>query len=139
MNLTNQYQPSKVRVELLPLIDVVFLLLVFFLFLMLNMSLQHSIAVHLPSVSTTATVQQESMQISIDKHGQLYLDHEAMPLAKLMTEVQRLQAKTSRPILIHGDTQTDLGIAITLLDQLKTAGFQQVSFATDVFASTTTN
>jgi biopolymer transport protein ExbD len=138
MNLTNHYSKTRARIDLLPLMDVIFLLLVLFMFLMLNMTLQHSIdlEVALPTTVQANTVKQETLQISIDQQGQLYLEHNPITLTSLIGSVQQLQTIKPRPILIYGDARADLGIAIKVLERLKIAGFTHVSFATDISKST---
>ncbi len=138
MNLTNHYSKTRARIDLLPLMDVIFLLLVLFMFLMLNMTLQHSIdlEVALPTTVQANTVKQETLKISIDQQGQLYLEHNPITLTSLIGSVQQLQTIKPRPILIYGDARANLGIAIKVLERLKTAGFTHVSFATDISKST---
>jgi biopolymer transport protein ExbD len=134
MNLTNHYPKTRARIDLLPLMDVIFLLLVLFMFLMLNMTLQHSIDIEvtLPTTVQANTVKQDTLQISIDQQGQLYLEHNPITLASLIGSVQQLQTIKPRPILIYGDERAGLGIAIKVLENLKTAGFTHVSFATNI-------
>ena len=128
MNLTNRCPPLRARVDLLPLIDVIFLLLVFFLFLILNMSLNMGIEVTLPTTDQATTIQQQTLKISIDQQSQLYLGQHPVTLAELISSVQQLQAQTPRPILIYGDAQAELGMAIRVLESLETAGFKQIFF-----------
>ena len=129
LNKSRFQQPA--RFELLPLIDVIFLLLIFFIFVMLKMTIQSDIKVDLPQLieSTQQTVKRTT--ISIDAQNQIFINEQQTNLQTLVKNVLFLQKETKQPILIRGDKQSDLGIALTILDKLRQAGFKQVAFATE--------
>jgi biopolymer transport protein ExbD len=65
---------KKPRIEMLPLIDIVFLLLVFFIYAMLSMAVHHSLPVSLP-VSSAAGIDTElSITIAVRRNGEIFLD-----------------------------------------------------------------
>ncbi|AGH80264.1 biopolymer transport protein ExbD/TolR [Psychromonas sp. CNPT3] len=130
MKLTKSNALSRARFELLPLIDVIFLLLIFFIFVMLKMSMQSSIDVELPQLQHAKTVQNKHMIITIDAHDKLFVDNELVSQATLLTKIADAQQTKKRPILINGDKHASLGSALTLLETLRSAGYQQVAFAT---------
>ncbi len=122
-------QPA--RVELLPLIDVIFLLLIFFIFVMLKMTIQSDIKVELPQVVSGQQVNTELITISIDADNQMFVNEQPSNSTQFLKQVQELQQVKEHKILIRGDKQADLGLALALLDQLRVAGFKQVAFATE--------
>ena len=131
MRLTDRLEQPRARVELLPLIDVIFLLLVFFIFMMLSMTLQRGVEVNLPTADNAAIERAQTLQITIDRDGQLFLDGQPQTAVSLLPAIIRLQQRQSRPILIQGDAEADLGIAIELLGRLNAAGFHRVAFAAE--------
>jgi biopolymer transport protein ExbD len=125
MKLSSGYETKKARVEMLPLIDVVFLLLVFFIYAMVSMVVHHGLKVDLPSVGTSSLEKEDYISITIDAENHLFLNEEPVAAAGLAARVKAL----NKPVFINGDRQADLGLAIELLDDLKQAGIEKVSFS----------
>jgi biopolymer transport protein ExbD len=130
MKLSSGFETKKARVEMLPLIDVVFLLLVFFIYAFLSMTVHHGLKVDLPEAGLAAQNTEEYIAITIDCDNQLFLNQEPVNERDLIPRIQTLRGPDSeRPIFIHGDKSADLGIAVKILDQLQAAGIQKISFA----------
>jgi len=129
MRLNSGYETKKARVEMLPLIDVVFLLLVFFIYAMVSMVVHRGIKVDLPHAAVATLEQDNHIAISIDADNIIYLNAERVPFEGLADRVLKLHANTDKPVYIDGDRQADLGMAIELLDQLKQAGIKEISFS----------
>lgn len=138
MKLSRKNLQRPARFELLPLLDVIFLLLIFFIFIMLKMTLQSSIKVQLPQSIENQQLTEQVLTISINSDNQIFVNQkistEALMLAdviRIQQQQQESQKKQALPILIRGDRDSDLGIALSILDKLRLSGFQQVAFATD--------
>lgn len=129
MKLSSGYETKKARVEMLPLIDVVFLLLVFFIYAMVSMVVHRGLKVDLPSAGTAAMEQNDPISITIDADNQLFLNGEPTDAEGLAKRVLLLRSDNNKPVFIEGDKQADLGLAIELLDNLKKAGIEEVSFS----------
>lgn len=118
----------KARIEMLPLIDIVFLLLVFFIYAMLSMAVHHGVPVDLP-ISKTAVIDKKLiMAISVKENGTIFLDEEPVQLNLL---VPRLKAKTagmSAPgVLLFADKSVTYQRLFDVIDQIKTAGISRIS------------
>lgn len=143
MKLSKKRFQQPARFELLPLLDVIFLLLIFFIFVMLKMTMQSSIKIELPQLVESRQQTEELLIISINSKNQIFINEkittEALMLAQVMTlqkERKKQKEKTGQteqklPILIRGDKQSDLGVALSILDKLRLSGFQHVAFATE--------
>ena len=129
MRLSCGYETRKARVEMLPLIDVVFLLLVFFIYAMLSMVVHHGLKVDLPSAGTAVLDRNDYIDITIDADNRVYIDDQPAEMDELSSRVHALLGGESRPVFINGDQAADLGPAIRLLDQLKETGVEEVSFS----------
>jgi biopolymer transport protein ExbD len=129
MRLSCGYETRKARVEMLPLIDVVFLLLVFFIYAMLSMVVHHGLKVDLPSAGTAVLDQSAYIDITIDADNRIYLEGHPAEMNELSNRVLELLGGASRPVFINGDQAADLGLAIRLLDLLKETGIEEVSFS----------
>ncbi|MBT8041896.1 MAG: biopolymer transporter ExbD [Kiritimatiellales bacterium] len=129
MQLTSGYETKKARIEMLPLIDVVFLLLVFFIYAMVSMVVHHGLEVDLPSAGTAAFDRDDYIAITIDSDNRLFLNSEPVAAHELAGRVLAMHNDRNMPVFIEGDQQADLGLAIEMLDNLKQAGIQEVSFS----------
>jgi len=129
MRLSSGYESRKARVEMLPLIDIVFLLLVFFIYAMLSMVVHRGIKVELPGAATARLDKQDYVSITITKDNAVWLGEVPVSLDELPGRVAELAARRGQmPVYINGDVRADLGIAVEVLDLLRQAGVEQVSF-----------
>ncbi len=126
MPLRSGYEDKKARVEMLPLIDIVFLLLVFFIYAMLSMTVHRGINVQLPQAATAAVDKQEHISVTITEDNAIYLDERLMSLEGLLSELAGESMKC--PVLISGDRRAQMGVAISVLDGLRKVGFSKVTF-----------
>ncbi len=129
MRLSSGYEAKKARVEMLPLIDVVFLLLVFFIYAMVSMVVHRGLKIDLPTAGTATLESEDYISITIDSDNQLFLNGEPAAADGLAEKVQLLRANSTKPVFIEGDQKADLGLAIELLDDLKKTGIEEVSFS----------
>ncbi|MEM8756388.1 MAG: biopolymer transporter ExbD [Planctomycetota bacterium] len=116
---------SAPRLELMPLLDVVFLLLTFFAFAMLLMVQATVIDVRLPVVdrSGASSQPQDPRVISLAADGTLALDAEAISIDELLAELQSSGGdRDQRPVLLEVDAQADSGEMIRLVQRLRSAG-----------------
>ncbi len=129
MRLSCGYETKKARVEMLPLIDVVFLLLVFFIYAMLSMVVHHGLKVDLPQAGTATLDRNDYIGITIDAANTIFLGREPVELEELPSRILALKDANAKPVFIDGDEAADLGLAIQLLDRLKRSGIEEVSFS----------
>jgi len=113
---------------MLPLIDVVFLLLVFFIYAMLSMVVHRGLRVELPSAATAEVDRYEYVGITITEDNALFVGDEPVELTMLVDAVkQRMGGGWDLPVFINGDRRSDLGMAVKILDLLKASGIREVS------------
>ncbi len=129
MRLSSGYETKKARVEMLPLIDVVFLLLVFFIYAMVSMVVHRGIKVDLPQAGTAAMERDDFISITLDAENRLFLNAEPIEPELVAAKVVALRRGAKKPVFIEGDQRADLGRAIELLDDLKKAGVEEISFS----------
>ena len=129
MKLSSGYESKKARIEMLPLIDVVFLLLVFFIYAMLSMVLHHGLNIDLPAAASARADKEEYLAITIDADNNLFLDGDPIEQDELAEHVMQRRSSDEIPVFIDGDRKADLGLAIEVLDALKGIGIEEVSFS----------
>ncbi len=118
---------------MLPLIDIVFLLLVFFIYAMLSMVVHRGLRVELPAALTAQPDRRDYVSVTVTEDNVIYLDEEQVSLDELMDGVServRSSAEKQIPVFISGDRRADLGVAMQILDRLRRAGIREVSFET---------
>jgi biopolymer transport protein ExbD len=122
---------KKPRIEMLPLIDIVFLLLVFFIYAMLSMAVHRSLPVSLP-VSSAAEVHTElNLTLTVNSQGEIFLDNTNVSQEELQTILQEKTLKTADSKFVQVDLFADKTLSYQelyrVLDIIRTAGVSNVS------------
>ena len=116
----------------MPLIDIMFFLLATFVMVSLSMVKSRGISVALPQASTGQPQEQaDHVSVSVTENGQLYLDRRELSQQELVEALQGIKA--SNPDLrvhINGDQNARLGLAISLLDEVRKLGISKIAFET---------
>ena len=127
-------QPVRTaRIEMLPLIDIVFLLLVFFIYAMLSMAVHRGLPVHLPSSSTAKINKDLILSVNIRSDGTVYLDKERIPLKDLEESLRkRTKDRRDTGILLFADRNLPYQKLFRVLDQIRKAGLTRISLQAEV-------
>jgi len=127
---------KKVRIEMLPLIDIVFLLLVFFIYAMLSMAVHRSLPVSLPTSASAKINQASLLSVTVKADGSLYLDREATTLEQLPEELRRKSTgKPEAGVLLFADRSLPYQKLYNVLDQIRMAGLSRISLQADASAA----
>ncbi|MEN8232968.1 MAG: biopolymer transporter ExbD [Thermodesulfobacteriota bacterium] len=122
---------KKPRIEMLPLIDIVFLLLIFFIFAMLSMAVHRSLPVSLPVSSAAQIDTEQSLTISVRKNGEIFLDNSRISLEELQVVLQDKAQKATDGKAVQVDLFADEALSYQelyrILDIIRTAGISNVS------------
>lgn len=119
---------KKARIEILPLIDIVFLLLVFFIYAMLSMAVHRALPVALPSSDTARIHKQMVLSVTVDSEGAIHVDKDPVPLQSLAAILKEKAGKTESPgVLLFADKDLSYQDLFRVLDQITLAGIKQVS------------
>ncbi len=136
MKLKTGFEVKKARIEMLPLIDIVFLLLVFFIYAMLSMVVHRGFKVDLPQATTAEIDRKDYISITVDKDNRILLNKAEILLENLSDEVMAKAVKGTK-IFINGDKEADLGVVINVLDTLRRDEIKEVYFETEPVEHTT--
>ena len=132
MNIPSPRARKRARIEIIPLIDVIFFLLATFMMVSLSMVKNSGIKVNLPAAATSAPQEHnDRTTISVTKDGDMYFNKEQMPLDQLPARLQQL--KTGQPdpkVFINGDEKAFFGAAVEVLDDLRKADITKVAIDT---------
>ena len=132
MKLKHRYRRKTARIEMVPLIDIVFLLLVFFIYAMLSMAVHKGMNVALPESAQTVKSPEAKLSVSVAlEHGRtvLYLNREKMNLEELAARVQDRRAGSGdKPeVLLFADKEVSYQQLYRVLDAISGAGITAIS------------
>jgi len=132
MNIPSPRAQKRARIEIIPLIDVIFFLLATFMIVSLSMVKNKGIPVNLPAAATSAPQDhQNETTITVAKDGALYFNKEPLRLDQLPARLRQLKTEQSDPkVYINGDDQSLFGAHIAVLDELRKAGITKVAIDT---------
>ena len=119
---------NKPRIEMLPLIDVVFLLLVVFIYTMLSMAVHKGMPVTLPEASAIDLEKDTELAVTINKDLQIFVNKEWVDLEHL-TQIleEKTQTDKTRPVLLFADKNIAYQHLFKVLDKIRMAGLNQIS------------
>ena len=131
MKLDFENQADDVRIELIPLIDVVFCILIFFILASLQLTRQQAISINLPQSSTSALQTQKSLIVSIDSAGTIYVDQQPVTQDNLYYTMQGFQKENPDGLMVlYADRSATYDSVIQLLDKMRSIGGDRVALAT---------
>lgn len=134
MNLRPR-KPAEPEINLTPLIDVVFLLLIFFM-VSTTFDQRSELRIQLPESSNDTPVAEvdEPIEITVDADGNLYLNQEALVNNRVITLVRAIEAyaagRKDLPVIINADGMAPYQSVIKAMDAAGQAGFSDLTFPT---------
>jgi biopolymer transport protein ExbD len=130
VKILSGFEQRRARIEMVALMDVMFLLLVFFIYAVLSLSSPRAIDVSLPR--GTGEAAPASVLVVIERSGAVSVDGTTLGLEEAARRAAEHAAvrigSPRRPVLIRGDRAAALGRAVELLDRLRAAGVASVAF-----------
>jgi biopolymer transport protein ExbD len=126
---------KKARIEIIPLIDVIFFLLATFVLFTLSLNRINSVPVNLPvaSANSSPSEKDETVRLQVSDQGTCYWNKELISIGEIAPRLQQYKTQVPNPrVLIAGDDRAKFGITVLALDEVRKAGIQQVSVETRV-------
>ncbi|HTC19230.1 MAG TPA: biopolymer transporter ExbD [bacterium] len=132
MNIPSTLVRRRARIEIIPLIDIMFFLLATFIMVSLSMIQNQSVPVNLPSAhSAKADSSKASTAITVTQDGKIYWNKAETTLEALPDQLNQLAASDSDArVLIHGDKKADFGTVVSILDAVRRAGIKHTAIRT---------
>jgi biopolymer transport protein ExbD len=128
------YKPRprlKVEIPLTPLIDIVFLLLIYFL-LTTNFLVDEGIKIKLPQAKASAPQTEKEITVYVDRQGRAFLGNEEVSLAMLFDRLKEMiGVRENKLVVIRADRAVILNKAIKVMDVAKAAGAGRLCLATE--------
>ncbi len=124
--------PRRARIEMIPLIDCMFLILAFFIYAILSMAIQRGISVDLPLAKSALVEREKYISLTIKRSGEIYLDKRKVFLEDLKVELsQRKKINPQIKVLISGDKRTHYKMLVEVLDVVRESGLRRVLLRTE--------
>ena len=117
---------KKARIEIIPMIDVIFFLLVFFMISSLSHEKFGSISVNLPKTSSMANAITQKIIVSINSAGEIFLNQNKVSYDSL-TEVlsHAMKDLPDETVILNADEGVSYGLVMKVLDQIKKIGVRK--------------
>ena len=123
---------KRARIEIIPLIDIMFFLLATFLMVSLSMIKNQGVQVNLPAAATSAPQEQKDFAIiSITEQGDIFYNKEKIEPEQLRPYLESLRDTYAEPkVFINGDEKVVFGKVVTVLDEARQVGIVKVAIQT---------
>jgi biopolymer transport protein ExbD len=130
MRVTSPIPHKKARIEIIPLIDIMFFLLASFMMVSLSQVHMKGMKVNLPKGTTGETQSKKDyISVSVDRNGNWFFDKSEMtPEAMQVKLTQVHQENPEAKVFVRGDADTPHINVTRLLEELRAAGFYKIAF-----------
>ena len=128
---------KRARIEIIPLIDIIFFLLATFIMVSLSMTKNQGVQVALPTAGTAASLgdQQQmdkAVTLSVTEKGDVFFNKEKITLAQLPLRLQTLKSTVTDPrVIVNSDAGADFKHVVGVLDEVRRIGIAKVGINTD--------
>jgi biopolymer transport protein ExbD len=121
---------KKARIEIIPMIDTIFFLLVFFMISTLSMARYSGLPVNLPKAATGQQPPSESAAVTVGPDGKVSIDKQEVARERIAEILRARLAKNSELlVLINADEKVEHGIVVEIMDAARQAGVTKMAIA----------
>ena len=129
MSRTRYFEAREPRIEIIPMIDIMMFLLIFFMVTMLKMVETNGITIAVPQASTATQLPTQSMTVSVRKDGTMFFDNHVVDAAALTQAMTERRHSAKLDVLVAGDKDVPLQVLLNVMDIARAAGVDDVSIA----------
>jgi biopolymer transport protein ExbD len=128
---------KRARIEIIPLIDIIFFLLATFIMVSLSMTKNQGVQVALPTASSAASLGDQAeldkaVTLSVTDKGDVFFNKEKITIAQLPLKLQTLKSASKDPkVIVNSDTGADFKHVVAVLDEVRKIGIGKVGINTD--------
>ena len=121
--------PAEEGINMAPLIDMVFLLLIFFM-VTTSFVKETGIEVNRPTAATAAVSKKSSILLGVSEQGEIFFEKQRIDIRSVRAHIERSLAENPESsIVIVADQHSDTGVIVRIMDQCRLAGAQRISIA----------
>jgi biopolymer transport protein ExbD len=123
-------EPQKARIEIIPMIDVIFFLLVFFMVSTLSLTINRGLPVNLPTAATSQKAMRENVTLTVRQDGTMFLNKAPITLQDMGQRVKAAMVTDPQlTVVINADGQVRHSTVVDILDELRSAGVSGLAIA----------
>ncbi|MEO7717143.1 MAG: biopolymer transporter ExbD [Capsulimonas sp.] len=130
MKIRARRQPEEAEIIIIPMIDTMMFLLMFFIVASLALAVQNGLPVNLPKASTGVQHSAQNVTLTLDQAGNLHLNTKAIAVADETTELKTLGVTDSTLVIINADGRVSHGMVTSVMDNARKAGVERFAIAT---------
>ena len=134
MSMNNLYKIAEnveeYEINILPMIDVIFAILTFFIISSLSLVKLETIPLNLPSASTSSISKDEIINVSISNGKKIFLNKEEVSLEKLNQKLKVINSEKMKKVVISGDKEVAYGVIVEVLDELRKVNNLKIAIST---------
>ena len=123
------FDAQKPRVEVIPMIDIMMFLLVFFVIITLKMIAGTGVAMELPGSTTTQQLRTSTVTVGVTRSGEIVIDGKTVTAAELRDRLRALKRDQPVDVVLAGDKDASLQTLLTVMDSVRSAGITSVGLA----------
>ncbi len=117
------------QINLTPMIDMVFILLIFFI-VSTSFVKETGVEINRPSAHTAERKEQGNILLAITKNGEIWIDRRQVDVQSIRANIERLKAQNpGGAVIIQADDNSQSGVLIKVIDQIRLAGIINISLA----------
>ena len=134
MNIANEYESNLEGegINIVPMIDVIFAILTFFIISSLDLIRLDNIPVNLPKASTSTLVKDKPIVLTIDKENNIFLENKPIDSKILVDQIKNIISDYSTDILvISADKEVAYGKVVEVIDQIRSIDNLRIGMSTD--------
>nr|WP_269606167.1 biopolymer transporter ExbD [Prochlorococcus marinus] len=121
---------SENKIDILPMIDIIFSILAFLIISSLYLTRVETVSVELPKASNSITQNKKFVNISIDKGGSLFINKKRTRLQEMRVKVVNLTNKNKNLVVLNADKNVSHGYVISVLDVLRSIDGLKIAIST---------
>ena len=121
---------SKNKIDILPMIDIIFSILAFLIISSLYLTRVETVSVELPKASNSITQNKKFINISIDKSGNLFINKRRVELQDMKVNVVSLTNENKNLVVLNADKNISHGYVISVLDVLRSIDGLKLAIST---------
>ena len=123
------FEADRPRVEVIPMIDIMMFLLVFFVVISLNMIAGTGIPLEIPGSKTTQQIKTSTITVGVNKAGETVVEGRKVNAEQLRARLVALKKEGPVDVVLAGDKDASLQVLLNVMDAIRGAGISSVGIA----------
>jgi biopolymer transport protein ExbD len=130
MKLRARRQPEEAEIIIIPMIDTMMFLLMFFIVASLALAVQNGLPVDLPKASTGVQHSAQNVTLTIDAAANIHLNTKSITLSDETADLKALGVSSGTLVIINADSNVKHGVVTDVMDNARKAGIERFAIAT---------